>query len=74
MAEAKKKARGFVSKAPIRRLMKFEGASLVADDALNLLISKLESVATETTKKAVSVMKDEKRKRITARDIELASK
>lgn len=71
MAEKKK---AFFSKAPIRRLMKAEGADLVADDALNLLISKLEGVALETTKKAVELMKDDKRKRITAQDVAAAAK
>ncbi len=43
-APAKKKASGvkkYIAKAPIRRLMKDEGAKLVAEAAVDLLINKL---------------------------------
>ena len=63
----------FFSKAPIRRLMKNEGASLVSDEAIILLIDQLESQAMKTTKKALSLVKDEKRKRVTADDITWAA-
>jgi histone H3/H4 len=59
----------YIAKAPIRRLMKAEGANLVAEDAVELLIVKLTDAATEATKKAVKLVKDEKRKRVTAADI-----
>ena len=59
----------YIAKAPIRRLMKYEGAGLVAEDAVSLLIDTLTKAAEETTKKAVKLVKDEKRKRVTAADI-----
>ena len=49
--------------------MKYEGAGLVAEDAVSLLIETLTKAAEETTKKAVKLVKDEKRKRVTAADI-----
>jgi histone H3/H4 len=76
-ASAPKKAverKSFISKAPVRRLMKVEGADLVSEDALVLMISKLEEIATATTKKAMSLVKDEKRKRLTGPDISMAAK
>lgn len=69
-----KKEKSYISKAPIRRLMKAEGADLVAEDAMALLISKLIEQANKVTKKAVQLVKDEKRKRLTAEDIMWASK
>ncbi len=65
---------GFISKAPVRRLMKDEGASLVSDDALKLIIKTLEDHAVKTTKKAIQLVKDEKRKRLTAEDINWATR
>ncbi|MFW9941159.1 MAG: hypothetical protein ACFFBC_05800 [Promethearchaeota archaeon] len=40
-----KKAESYIAKAPIRRLMKKEGADLVAAEALDKLIGFLESSA-----------------------------
>ena len=75
-APAKKKAapkadkgRSFISKAPIRRLMKNEGAGLVAEDAVILLITQLTEAAKKVTKEAVKLVKNDKRKRVTAADI-----
>ncbi|MHA1339858.1 MAG: histone-like protein [Promethearchaeota archaeon] len=75
---AKKKSSGsqrtsYIAKAPIRRLMKNEGAGLVAEAAVNLLINRLTEVAKEVTKTAVKLVKDDKRKRITGADIIAAS-
>ncbi len=66
--------KNFISKAPIRRLMREEGASLISDDALALLINTLEKHAVETTKKALEIVKDDKRKRITSKDINWATR
>ncbi len=70
---APKKAGGtrstYIAKAPIRRLMKEEGAGLVAEDAVVLLIEELTKVGKDLTKKAVKIVKDDKRKRVTAADI-----
>ncbi|WP_457559581.1 histone [Candidatus Harpocratesius sp.] len=63
------KSGGHIAKAPIRRLMKAEGAELVAEDAVTMLIKQLEKVGTKVTKDALKIVKAEKRKRITAADI-----
>lgn len=73
---AKKAAKsdGYIAKAPIRRLMKKEGADLVAAEALDKLISFLESEAANVTKEAIKVCKADKRKRVTAADIREATR
>ena len=72
---AKKKASGgYIAKAPIRRLMKREGADLVAAEALDRLIEFLENEAAATTKEAMKICKADKRKRITAKDVREAAR
>jgi histone H3/H4 len=71
---AKKKAEGYIAKAPIRRLMKKEGADLVAAEALDKLIGFLEKSAATATKEALKVCKTDKRKRITAADVRNATR
>ncbi|MHA1351100.1 MAG: histone [Promethearchaeota archaeon] len=61
-------------KAPIRRLMKKEGADLVAADALDKLIGYLEKEAANATKEAIKITKADKRKRVTAADIRKATR
>jgi len=73
-APAKKKSEGYIAKAPIRRLMKKEGADLVAAEALDKLIGFLESSAAKATKEAITVCKADKRKRVTAADIRAATR
>ena len=73
-APAKKKAEGYIAKAPIRRLMKKEGADLVAADALDNLIGYLENEAANATKEAIKITKADKRKRVTAADIRKATR
>ena len=73
-APAKKKSEGYIAKAPIRRLMKKEGADLVAAEALDKLISYLESSAAEATKEAIKICKADKRKRVTSADIRKATR
>ncbi|MHA2006447.1 MAG: histone [Promethearchaeota archaeon] len=73
-APAKKKSEGYIAKAPIRRLMKKEGADLVAAEALDKLINFLESSAADATKDAIKVCKADKRKRVTAADIRAATR
>ncbi len=73
-APAKKKAEGYIAKAPIRRLMKKEGADLVAADALDKLIGYLEKQAATATKDAIKITKADKRKRVTAADIRKATR
>ncbi len=69
-----KKSEGYIAKAPIRRLMKKEGADLVAAEALDKLIDFLEKSAASATKDAIKVCKEDKRKRITAADIRAATR
>jgi histone H3/H4 len=59
----------FIAKAPIRRLMKQEGAGLVAEGAVDLLIESLTKIAKNVTQAAVKLVKEEGRKRVTAGDI-----
>ncbi len=69
-----KKSDGYIAKAPIRRLMKKEGAVLVAADALDKLIGYLENQAATATKDAIKITKEDKRKRVTAADIRKATR
>jgi len=69
-----KKSDGYIAKAPIRRLMKKEGADLVAADALDKLIGYLEKEAATATKEAIKITKADKRKRVTAADIRKATR
>ena len=71
-AGSKKERSHFIAKAPVRRLMKQEGASLVSQDALMLMIDTLESHAEAITKKAIKLVNDDGRKRVTPQDIDLA--
>ncbi|MFX1454527.1 MAG: histone [Promethearchaeota archaeon] len=69
-----KKSEGYIAKAPIRRLMKKEGADLVAAEALDKLIGYLENSAADATKEAIKICKADKRKRVTAADIRAATR
>ena len=68
------KSEGYIAKVPIRRLMKKEGADLVAADALDKLIGYLEKEAANATKEAIKITKADKRKRVTAADIRKATR
>ena len=69
-APAKKSTRdSFIAKAPIRRLMKREGAILVSESAVVMLIEVLTKLAATATKEAMKIVKADKRKRVTAPDI-----
>ena len=72
--KAAKKSDGYIAKAPIRRLMKKEGADLVAAEALDKLIEYLEKAAADATKAAIGVCKADKRKRVTSGDIRNATR
>lgn len=69
-----KKSDSYIAKAPIRRLMKKEGADLVAADALDKLIGFLEKTAAEVTKNSIKITKADKRKRVTAADVRKATR
>jgi len=71
---AAKKGEGYIAKAPIRRLMKKEGADLVAAEALDKLIDFLEKSAANATKEAIKICGADKRKRVTAADIRSATR
>ena len=58
---AAKKGESYIAKAPIRRLMKKEGADLVAAEALDKLINYLEGSASKATKEAITICKADKR-------------
>ena len=68
------KRSSYIAKAPIRRLMKNEGAGLVAEAAVQVLIEQLTKVAKNVTKSAVKYVKEDKRKRITGADIIAATR
>ncbi|MEE9378306.1 MAG: histone [Candidatus Lokiarchaeia archaeon] len=64
----------YISWSPIRRLMKHNGAVIVARDAVNELVEWLGSSAEKLTKTALRLTKHSKRKKITRNDILLAIK
>ena len=64
----------FISKAPIRRIMKGQGANLVAENAVITLVDELIDYGTKLTKKALKIAQNSKRKKVTASDIKLAAK
>ena len=74
MAAKKGGPKAFIAKAPIRRLMKAEGAGLVAEEAVKILIEKLVAMGADVTKEAVKLVKTDKRKRVTAADIAAAAR
>jgi histone H3/H4 len=64
----------YISWSPIRRLMKHNGAVIVARDAVNELVDWLGSSAEKLTKTALQLTKHSKRKKVTRDDILLAIK
>ncbi|MHA1489500.1 MAG: histone-like protein [Promethearchaeota archaeon] len=60
--------------SPIRRLMKQQGASIVARNAVDLLIDHLEKTATGLTEQARAFTMHANRKKITKNDLLLAIK
>ncbi|MHA1805462.1 MAG: histone [Promethearchaeota archaeon] len=64
----------YISWSPIRRLMKHNGAIIVARDAVDELIDWLTRSAEKITKNALSLTKHSKRKKVTRDDIILAIK
>ncbi|MFO7795508.1 MAG: histone [Promethearchaeati archaeon] len=60
--------------SPIRRLMKQQGASIVARDAVDLLIDHLEKTARNLTEQAKQFTMHANRKKITKNDLLLAIK
>ena len=64
----------YISWSPIRRLMKHNGAVIVARDAVNELVDWMSSSAVTITKSALTLTKHGKRKKITRDDILLAIK
>jgi len=64
----------YISWSPIRRLMKHNGAVIVARDAVNELVDWMSTSAVTITKSALTLTKHGKRKKITRDDILLAIK
>lgn len=60
--------------APMRSLMKYAGAELVAKDAVYELMDILETKAVELTQKAVGFAEHSNRKKVTTKDLKLALK
>ena len=64
----------YISWSPIRRLMKHNGAEIVARDAVDELVDWLEKSAQGLTKSALRLTKHSSRKKITRDDIMMAIK
>ncbi len=60
--------------SPIRRLMKQQGASIVARNAVDLLIDHLEKTASKLTEQARAFTTHANRKKITKNDLLLSIK
>ncbi len=60
--------------SPIRRLMREQGAEIVARDAVDRMIAHLEKVSKKITEKAIQYSHHAGRKKVTTSDIELAIK
>ena len=58
--------------SPIRKLMKDNGAEMVARDAVDALIGYLEKVAKSITFKALEMTRHAGRKKLTLSDIDMA--
>lgn len=64
----------YISWSPIRRLMKHNGAIIVARDAVDELVDWMSQSAEKITKTALGLTKHSKRKKVTKGDILLAIK
>ncbi|MFO8018360.1 MAG: histone [Promethearchaeia archaeon] len=64
----------YISWSPIRRLMKHNGAEIVARDAVDELIDWMQKAAQQLTKTALRFTKQAGRKKVTRGDIKLAIK
>jgi histone H3/H4 len=64
----------YISWSPIRRLMKHNGAIIVARDAVDELVDWMSVSAVKITKSALTLTKHGKRKKVTRDDILLAIK
>jgi len=64
----------YISWSPIRRLMKHNGAEIVARDAVDELVNFLEKSAEKLTKTSLRLTKHANRKKVTRDDILLAIK
>jgi len=65
--------RKYIANAPIRRLMKREGAELISEKAVDKLVEQLEKTATIVTEIAILKRFEDKRKRLSADDIRSAA-
>ncbi len=60
--------------SPVRKLMKDNGAEMVAREAVDALIDYLEKVARGVTRKALEMTRHAGRKKLTQNDMNLAMK
>ena len=58
--------------SPVRKLMKDNGAEMVARDAVDALIDYLEKLARDVTNKALEMTRHAGRKKLTLEDMDLA--
>ncbi|MGV9171559.1 MAG: histone [Promethearchaeia archaeon] len=58
--------------SPVRKLMKDNGAEMVARDAVDELITYLEAVAKKATRRALEMTRHADRKKLTVEDMEMA--
>ena len=70
----KKMAKKVFAWSPIRKLMKDNGAEMVARDAVDALIDYLEKLAEGVTSKALEMTRHASRKKLTMADMDLAMK
>jgi histone H3/H4 len=70
--QRKKKMPKVFAWSPIKELMKSCGAEMVSREAVDELISYLESVAKELTSKALELSRHAQRKKLTEDDMKLA--
>jgi len=70
----KKMAKKVFAWSPVRKLMKDNGAEMVAREAVDALIDYLEKVARGVTNKALEMTRHAGRKKLTVNDMTLAMK
>ncbi|MFX0186146.1 MAG: histone [Candidatus Hodarchaeota archaeon] len=70
----KKMAKKVFAWSPVRKLMKDNGAEMVARDAVDALIDYLEKTAKNVTNKALEMTRHAGRKKLTLEDMGLAMK
>ena len=68
----KQEKTNFISKSAMKRIMQNQGAKIISDEVLELMISEIEKAGIEITKTAISNMKDYQRTKLMKKDIKFA--